>query len=128
MKRRCITDWVRHLASEYEAEEDGFEFAPLRTSLQKVKTLMRGDAVTLEEVNRVANAPNEEEAMQALYRSWASGDAFERKMIEFFKVNLQQKLNHLRPNNLTGCESLDRNETRFSGYWKSPSPGPHCIS
>jgi len=92
-EKACVTAWVHHLASEYEVDDINPELSPLRSSLQKVKTLLRGDAVTEEEVRQVANANDEYEAMRTLYHSWAVGDAFDRKMIEFFKVNLQQKLN-----------------------------------
>ena len=67
----CLVEWVEDIASGYVDEPDAFVATPLHSSLQKVKTLLNGGALTQAEYDRVAGAADEEEAMRALYRSWA---------------------------------------------------------
>ena len=100
--KACITDWVQQFAEAPEPIDNGFEATPLRASLQKVKTLMRGDAVTPAELAQVRNANNEQTAMRDLYRSWAEGDAFDTKMMNFLEVSLQQRLQNFE------AEQFDR--------------------
>ena len=88
----CLTDWVQSIADGYDDGPSAFEGSPLHSSLQKVKTLIHGDALTQEELNTVAGAQNEEAAMRTLYRSWTAGPNFDSKMADFFEVTLQQRL------------------------------------
>ena len=90
--KQCLTQWINESVSEYEPPDEDFEITPLRSSLQKVKTLLRGDSVTEAELGQVANAPDEQSAMRTLYRSWSTGDLFDSKMMAFLKVALQQQL------------------------------------
>ena len=93
--RACLTQWVEEVASDYRGDpivEPEPETDTLRSSLQKVKTLLRGDALTAEEYIQVSTAGDEGAATQALVRTWTNGPAFDRKLMAFLRVALQQEL------------------------------------
>ena len=93
--RECLTAWVDQVAEVYRADP----VAPpepvineLRSSLQKIKTLIRGDVVTAAEVAQVDGAVDEAAAIHTLVASWVTGPAFDRKMMAFLSVALQQEI------------------------------------
>ena len=96
--RECLARWVHDVAEDYRTDEDVFQPTPLAASMQKVKTLLTGGAVTQNEITQVAAATNERQALKALFSDWAQGSQYEAKMLSFFKVALQQRLNHFERN------------------------------
>ena len=60
--RTCLTQWVDDVAEEYRGDPSEVPepvIDTLRSSLQKIKTLLRGDAVTAGEYAQVVNAADE---------------------------------------------------------------------
>lgn len=110
--RTCLTQWVHEVAEDYRGgpiETPEPMVSTLRSSLQKVKTLLRGDALTAAEYNQVVTASDEDVAIRTVVESWTTGPAFDRKMMGFLSVALQQAIQNfeteqfdrLRVNNVT---------------------------
>jgi len=86
--KECLSTWVERVASldPGEPTEPAGPPPSLASALRKVKTLIQGGEVTEAEL-----AQAEAEGLQPVIQSWASGEAFEAKLLEFFTLTLQQK-------------------------------------
>ena len=86
-ERECLTVWVEDLAAQV-ADQQTEENTPatVESALRKVKTLIHGGYITQEEIDQ-ANA----NGIEYVIETWTQSEAFEDKILGFFKVALQQK-------------------------------------
>ncbi|MGB0648333.1 MAG: hypothetical protein ACPGQS_14205, partial [Bradymonadia bacterium] len=92
--RDCLNVWAVEVADDFRGEDPPEQETQieLRTALQKVKTILRGSALSEAELFSVQSAADERTGIEALVRDWAQGPEFERKLQGFLKVALQQQL------------------------------------
>ncbi len=89
---KCMENWV-HAVSEGKGSTmpAPIPFEPVgpESYVAKVKLLLNGDVVTAEELTRVKADPS---ALGELVSTWTTAPAFQTKMLDFFRVALQQRL------------------------------------
>ena len=92
--RDCLNAWADDVAEDFRGEDPPEQETQieLRAALQKVKTVLRGSALSEAELLSVQSAADERTGIETLVRDWAQGPQFERKLQGFLKVALQQQL------------------------------------
>ena len=92
--RDCLNAWAADVAEDFRGEDPPEQETQieLRAALQKVKTVLRGSALSEAELLSVQSAADERTGIETLVRDWAQGPQFERKLQSFLKVALQQQL------------------------------------
>jgi len=88
----CVESWVRAVAAaNLETMPPAVPFEPVGSEsyLAKVKMLLTGGAVTDDDLALVKGNPA---ALRELVTAWQATPAFQSKMLDFFRVALQQKL------------------------------------
>ncbi|MET0795252.1 MAG: hypothetical protein ABW061_27280 [Polyangiaceae bacterium] len=88
----CVESWVRQVAAaqvDTRPPTVPFESVGVESYVQKVKTLLTGGAVTDDDLTRVKANPA---ALADLVEGWQAAPAFRTKMMDFFRISLQQKL------------------------------------
>ncbi len=88
----CAENWVRAVAEAKAGSmpaEAPFEAVGVESYLAKVKLLLTGGAVTDGDLSRVTANPA---ALRELVREWQATPDFQTKMLDFFRVALQQRL------------------------------------
>jgi hypothetical protein len=85
--QECFRAWVHEVAGRFESPGpiDPFEPVPIASAVRKVKTLLHGDAPTVDEMNALTEDQSE---LRGLVGEWIDSERGQFKLVEFFQLAL----------------------------------------